>query len=702
MKIAEVVLKNFGIYYGENKIPFEFPNDSQKKIFIVSGNNGAGKTTFLSALCWCLYGKNLQDVDTTYKKAINGTPGGVPAFLKNYLNRDARAEGEKEFSISIKFVDVELDGMLVTLEVKRSYNTDNPGSDTLELFINGDQLYGDGSDGLRSNEKEEFICRNILPREIAKFFFFDAEKIVDMANFAENKKQQELAASYSQILGVQTYEDVCTRLKLLYEDCKKKSATPEDKRKLNDCETRIKESQEKIEEYDKKIGEANSRIAENKESLEDVNGEIRSRSAFEYEGALDELEKKIERLKGEKESAEGEIVNCYEMLPFAIMKPLCLDVKQRIHLEERFRKEKKNTEESHKKIGEIETEIMNSHEFHDVVWTPEKNEVRKKIFNILGKILPKYIANSIGDNDVLPENFEAFLNFSDREVNEFCEICHKAAELPNKLNLAKKKWDEKESECKDANRKLKKALNTNNTPYVKNLRDQKERLEREIEQDKGKMVEWKTRKDVEMNRDYNPALRQKSEILSRIKASQKDETNASTISEICVSIKAFLKSFKDQKKESLQKSVLRFVKELAHKELVEKVNASFTDSGGLLFEFVDAQGRPIGNSSAGESQLYAISLLQALVKESGIDFPVFIDSPLQKLDPEHRSNIIKHFFPNISSQIVIFPIRGSELSATEFKMMRDNVAGTFQLNTTENKTRFDRASIEEFSETLGK
>lgn len=700
MKIAEVVLKNFGIYYGENKIPFEFPNDSQKKNFIVSGNNGAGKTTFLSALCWCLYGKKLKDVDTTYKKAINGTPGGVPAFLKNYLNRDAIAEGEKEFSVSIKFVDVDLDGIPSTLEVKRSYNTYEPISDTLELFINGQLLSDDGF--ADENEKEEFISRNILPREIARFFFFDAEKIVDMANFAENEKQQELAASYSQILGVQAYENVCDRLSQLHEVCKKKSATNEGKRKLSDCETRIKESQEKIEEYDKKIEEANSRIAENGESLKEVDGEIRSRSAFEDAGARGELEEKIKSLEDEKESAEGEIVNCYEMLPFAIMKALCLDVKQRISLEERFRKEKKNTEESHKKIGEIETEIMNSHEFHDVVWTPEKNEVRKKIFNILGKILPKYIASSIGDDDVLPENFEAFLNFSDREVNEFCEICHKANELPNKLNLAQKKWDEKESERKDANRKLKTALDTIDTPYVKSLCNKRERLEREIEQDKDKSVEWRIRKDEEMKRVYNPALRQKSEILSMIKASQKDEANASTISEIHESIKAFLKSFKEQKKESLQKSVLCFVKELAHKELVEKVNASFTDSGGLLFEFVDAQGRSIGNSSAGESQLYAISLLQALVKESGIDFPVFIDSPLQKLDPEHRSNIIKHFFPNISSQIVIFPIRGSELSATEFKMMRDNVAGTFQLNTTENKTRFDRASIEEFSETLGK
>ena len=34
--------------------------------------------------------------------------------------------------------------------------------------------------------------------------------------------------------------------------------------------------------------------------------------------------------------------------------------------------------------------------------------------------------------------------------------------------------------------------------------------------------------------------------------------------------------------------------------------------------------------SKGEQQLYATALLKALVDESGVQFPVFIDSPLQK------------------------------------------------------------------------
>lgn len=39
--------------------------------------------------------------------------------------------------------------------------------------------------------------------------------------------------------------------------------------------------------------------------------------------------------------------------------------------------------------------------------------------------------------------------------------------------------------------------------------------------------------------------------------------------------------------------------------------------------------------SKGEQQLYASSILKALVDESGLEFPVFIDSPLQKFDKSH-------------------------------------------------------------------
>ena len=61
MYIKEIELNNFRIYKGVNKINLSTSKD--KNIIVVSGKNGFGKTTFLMSLVWCLYGKNMQNVD---------------------------------------------------------------------------------------------------------------------------------------------------------------------------------------------------------------------------------------------------------------------------------------------------------------------------------------------------------------------------------------------------------------------------------------------------------------------------------------------------------------------------------------------------------------------------------------------------------------------------------------------------------------
>ena len=68
MVISKIELCNFRIYQGLNIIELT-PEDS-KNIFIVSGKNGFGKTTFLMSLVWCLYGRQMIEVDDIYQKEI--------------------------------------------------------------------------------------------------------------------------------------------------------------------------------------------------------------------------------------------------------------------------------------------------------------------------------------------------------------------------------------------------------------------------------------------------------------------------------------------------------------------------------------------------------------------------------------------------------------------------------------------------------
>ena len=93
MRIENIILSNYRLYKGKNKIEFA-PDDSGKNIYLVSGQNGFGKTTFLQSLLWCLYGKLIADIDETLKKEIANS-GGYNAFLIKNLNITARQQVEE-------------------------------------------------------------------------------------------------------------------------------------------------------------------------------------------------------------------------------------------------------------------------------------------------------------------------------------------------------------------------------------------------------------------------------------------------------------------------------------------------------------------------------------------------------------------------------------------------------------------------------
>ena len=57
--------------------------------------------------------------------------------------------------------------------------------------------------------------------------------------------------------------------------------------------------------------------------------------------------------------------------------------------------------------------------------------------------------------------------------------------------------------------------------------------------------------------------------------------------------------------------------------------------------------------SAGEKQLLATALMWALREVSRLPFPVIIDTPVGRLDTEHRLRMVTEYFPNASHQVVL-------------------------------------------------
>lgn len=79
MKINRVTLYNFSSYVGENTISLD--THDEQNIILIGGNNGAGKTSFFTAIKLALYGPQcfrFQDKNNRYT-----------ARIKELINHDA-------------------------------------------------------------------------------------------------------------------------------------------------------------------------------------------------------------------------------------------------------------------------------------------------------------------------------------------------------------------------------------------------------------------------------------------------------------------------------------------------------------------------------------------------------------------------------------------------------------------------------------
>ena len=70
---------------------------------------------------------------------------------------------------------------------------------------------------------------------------------------------------------------------------------------------------------------------------------------------------------------------------------------------------------------------------------------------------------------------------------------------------------------------------------------------------------------------------------------------------------------------------------------------------------LSSKGRGIAKDelSAGEKQIFAIAVLEALAKTSGRQLPMIVDTPLGRLDSEHRTKLIEGYFPTASHQMIV-------------------------------------------------
>ena len=703
MIISKIILNNYRLYQGVNEIEFKIKNG--KNIYLISGENGFGKTTFLHSLIWCLYGRLITEVEAEVRKDIVKT--GYKEFLKGNFNHDVRGKFEEldanvvteikkhgyttdteyvrefsTYSVTIDFAEVVIPSLPCTsIRIVRSYDY-LLESESVDIFI----------DGVKNELTKEigpdvFINDFILNKDIARFFFFDSEQIVALAETSTTTERRRLGSAYNEVLGVSKYEDLKRNLENIRLRFRKKSSDAANRNRL----MTLLDEKKKLLQAIADNGNLSDKIEAELQNLHKKNEELQLRLMREGNGATVQEIKKIEEVIGltkkKNEEYKKQLKQFIDYAPFAMAGTLFKDTK--VELEKDYLQNKANVNllSTNSIVSDITSDLLLM-----VNGISMDADVSLQLQQQIQNILSKYRKEASDEQPLLTMN--------DEDYEEFMAI-YSYVTTTYKIEFEHLADDYKKNKqiLERNSRRLSNIQSKEKDELIKEVRKAKNEVEAEIQNKEQEIRQCKESLGV-LTQKMATATKQISELSKAVSLDDSSERKDKLAEQLIRELSAFLVSLKQEKKFSLERRIKAILNSLMHKEdFIGKVEVKVEgDDMDISLYSVDGIEIKKDSLSKGEQQLYATSILKALVDESGIQFPVFIDSPLQKFDKSHATKIITEFYPQISKQVILFPLLYKELTSEEYEVMKPLVNSTYLIKNDTTHSYLEKVNIDSFME----
>ena len=411
----------------------------------------------------------------------------------------------------------------------------------------------------------------------------------------------------------------------------------------------------------------------------------------EGNGATIQEIKKIEDVifltKKKDEEYKKQLRQFIDYAPFAIAGTLFKDTKEELEKDYLQNKANVNLLSANSLVSDITSDLLLM--VNDI---PMNADISLKLQQQIQNILSKYKKE---DSEEQP-----LLVMSDEDYEEFMAI-YSYVTTTYKIEFEHLADDYKKNKqiLERNSRRLSNIQSKEKDELIKEIRKTKNEVEIKIQNKEQEIRQCKENFGV-LTQKMATATKQISELSKVVSLDDSSEKKDKLAEQLIGELSAFLISLKKEKKFSLERRIKAILNSLMHKEDFignVEVNIEGDDMDISLFS-VDGVEIHKDSLSKGEQQLYATSILKALVDESGIQFPVFIDSPLQKFDKSHATKIITEFYPQISEQVVLFPLLYKELTEEEYEVMKPLVNSTYLIKNDTTHSYLEEVSINSFIE----
>ena len=597
MIISSLTLENFRVFKGKHRIDLETKKDLP--IVLFGGLNGAGKTTILTAVKLVLFGK------ASLKGSITSTI--YNNYLEDQINKGA---GDlNSASVSIEF-DYSKLGKHYRYLIERSWSINNNKLKESLLIHENDKALSE----LNLSQAQSFIF-DLIPLGVADLFFFDGEKIKEMA---DDEDGHILIDALKKLVGVDLIEKAAFDTGVVIRKNKKAGSSNEERAIIERLEAELISAEEEIELKTSDYGnshlpyeaELEAKLKKSKQKLNESGGAwSKSRDELITEqGSITarkkELETKIIELM------RGDIIFCAAP---SFMKNLISQLNK-------------------------DLSVSKSHDFND--------RLDKKLsdLNTKDKALSSLVDQLKDDNIADARHQISSFQFSEAEKSANGSLESKKA----LLELIAQ-YDELESKLDDL------GLNISRAPdeaELKSIFTEINAIELEIEKASNRKMEIKR----EIRELLNIAIKLTYDLDKVYSRLQSEESSVKVDNVGNKVIEAMEKLSKTLIKDKITELELEFNK--VFQRLTRKADMTHQvkiNQENFKIELIDKLGNTVNKKriSSGEKQIYAFSMLESLGKVSGRNLPFIVDTPLGRLDSNHRTRLIENFFPKIGEQVIV-------------------------------------------------
>ena len=645
MHLTKVTLKNYGVY--RDKTEFDFTTTSDKPVVLVGGTNGAGKTTLFESILVGFYGISFLGKKTTKKEYNKFLANKIHRFLGSTASADSTS-----IIIDFKYFH---NGDVDDYTVDRTWRNED-GRIIEELKIKKDNKR---LDSVEESQWQSFI-EELIPRGVAKLFFFDGEKIVKMAE--EENEDIEIKSSFDSLLGLDIVEQLHSDLKVhimrnMKDDAKTIQIQHDQHLKERD------EILDDISRYEAKLGAKNTETDELGREINTIEAQV-SKIGGGFASKRGELKTKKASLQMKKISLESDLRTVISgPTPLGLIPQLIKSLKSQIVKDEKILKQEIRQEILHEKESEL-SKLLKSKKLWNEIDTDSQSK-EKLIEDILSVFESEQKSkNSTSMFNLSPLDYANILTLFDNLKTKYLENLKKLSDEYRDVN----------DELQKIDASLVNAPNDDELgPLISKLNSLHE------EQGVLKTEAGHLEQQISSKNSYLKMLNFK---LRNILADKYKDKNAGVQAELATKVQKVLDEYveklKIKKLELLEKYLLEEIQRLMHKEnLVTKVSVDKDTFEIKLFD-KDGNQSPKDLLSKGEKQMYATAVLLALAKTSGKPLPFMIDTPLARLDVGHRDNLIKKFFPYASHQVVIFST-DSEIDQKYYLQMKPYLSRSYAM-----------------------